>query len=170
MTREEKIEYLAKAVMTLSELGDGKTAYVLNEIRLEMKSQLELPAELEEAAFTYENNLWESGFKDCGYSPQEVNDAFKAGAEWQKEKTAWVYLKEAKDAVIALEKEKGEPLNPRVAFVNGARWQKQQMLEEAVEGVARPDDCEIWVNLVGYGYKFKDGDKVKIIVVKEDER
>lgn len=46
----------------------------------------ELPEDLEEAAFTYENDLWESGFKDCGYSPQEVNDAFKAGAEWQKAK------------------------------------------------------------------------------------
>lgn len=45
----------------------------------------QLPAELEEAAFTYENDLWESGFKDSGYSPQEVNDAFKAGAEWGAE-------------------------------------------------------------------------------------
>ena len=51
MTREEKIEYLAKAVMTLSELGDGKTAYALNEIRLEMKNQLELPEGLEELAY-----------------------------------------------------------------------------------------------------------------------
>lgn len=41
-----------------------------------------LPPDLDEAAFSYENNLWESGFKECGYSPQEVSDAFKAGAEW----------------------------------------------------------------------------------------
>ena len=44
--------------------------------------QPSLPSDLDEAAFSYENNLWESGFKECGYSPQEVSDAFKAGAEW----------------------------------------------------------------------------------------
>lgn len=53
MTREEKIEHLAKAVMTLSELGYNKTAYVLNEIRLEMKSQLELPDGLDEEIKRY---------------------------------------------------------------------------------------------------------------------
>lgn len=41
-----------------------------------------LPSDLDEAAFSYENDLWESGFKECGYSPQEVSDAFKAGAYW----------------------------------------------------------------------------------------
>ena len=47
---------------------------------------------------------------------------------------------------------------------------RQDMMKEAVEGEAHPDDCEIWVNLVGYGYKFNDGDKVRIIIVKEDEK
>lgn len=41
-----------------------------------------LPNNVDEAAFSYENDLWESGFKECGYSPQEVSDAFKAGVEW----------------------------------------------------------------------------------------
>lgn len=49
-----------------------------------------------------------------------------------------------------------------------AKWQKEQMMSEAVEGEAHPDDCEIWVNLVGYGYKFNEGDKVRIIIVKEN--
>ena len=35
--REERIECLAKAVLTLGELGDCRTAAVLNEIRLELK-------------------------------------------------------------------------------------------------------------------------------------
>ena len=47
--------------------------------------QPSLPSDLDEAAFSYENDLWESGFKECGYSPQEVSDAFKAGAEWMAE-------------------------------------------------------------------------------------
>jgi hypothetical protein len=54
------------------------------------------------------------------------------------------------------------------AFIAGANWQKEQMLKDAVEGTAHPEDCEIWVNLLGYGYKYNDGDKVKIIIVKED--
>lgn len=53
------------------------------------------------------------------------------------------------------------------AFKAGAEWQKSQMMREAVEGIARPDDCEIWVNLYGYGYDIKDGDKVKVIVIPE---
>lgn len=44
----------------------------------------------------------------------------------------------------------------------------EQMLKEAVEGIVHPYDCEIWANLVGYGYKFKEGQKVKFIIVKED--
>ena len=50
--------------------------------------------------------------------------------------------------------------------------QKEQMLKDAVEGEAHPDDCEIWVNFEGYGYKFNDGDKVKIVIVpiKEDKK
>lgn len=118
--------------------------------------------------------------------------AFIAGAEWQKEKTAWVYLKEAKDAVIALEKEKGEPLNPRVAFVNGARWQKQQdqetielaedhamlagmnkmeqqMMEKAYDTVMQFDELDDLVptfeDMQKFG--FKVGDKVKVIILKE---
>lgn len=48
-----------------------------------------------------------------------------------------------------------------------AKWQKEQMLKDAVEGEVHPDDCEIWVNLAGYGYKFNDGDKARIIILKE---
>ena len=43
------------------------------------------PETPDEAAYAYENKLWESGYKDSGYAPQDVFDAFKAGAEWEKE-------------------------------------------------------------------------------------
>ena len=43
-----------------------------------------------------------------------------------------------------------------------------KMKAEAVEGIVHPYDSKIWVNLIGYGYKFNDGDKVRIIIVKED--
>lgn len=134
---------------------------------------------VDDAAKTYEKRMY--GYTvgkdvtdtDCSRQQNiiDIDEAFKAGAEWQKEKTAWVYLKEAKDAVIALEKEKGEPLNPRVAFVNGARWQKQQMLEGAVECVVEnwnPEphpEITIPLNPEVFGV----GDKVKVIIVKENE-
>lgn len=55
-----------------------------------------------------------------------------------------------------------------VGFIAGAKWDREQMLKEAVEGevVLNPfptiflDDCE--------DYDFKDNDKVRIIIVKED--
>ena len=85
MTREEKIDYLAKAVMTLSELGDGKAAYALNEIRLEMKSQLELLEGLEEAEDKYAHSLGYDEEKDR-VEIAAAKDDFIAGAEWQKDK------------------------------------------------------------------------------------
>ena len=50
-----------------------------------------------------------------------------------------------------------------------AEWQKEQMMKDAMEGTAHPEECEIWVNLLGYGHKYKDGDKVKLIIVKNEE-
>ena len=54
--------------------------------------------------------------------------------------------------------------------IAGAKWQQMQMMKKMVEGTAHPDDCEIWVNLVGYGYKFNDGDKVRIIVIPNTDK
>lgn len=84
MTLQE-IQYKAQAIMQKWR-DDDSAPYVEFVEELASMDVPELPEDLEEAAFTYENDLWESGFKDCGYSPQEVNDAFKAGAEWQKAK------------------------------------------------------------------------------------
>ena len=49
------------------------------------------------------------------------------------------------------------------AIEYGIRLQKEQMMKQAIEGVARPDDCEIWCNLDSFN--LKDGDKVKIVIV-----
>jgi len=51
-------------------------------------------------------------------------------------------------------------------FIAGANWQKQQMMKDAIEGIARPDDSEIWCNLAPFN--LKDGDKVRVVVIKED--
>lgn len=51
-------------------------------------------------------------------------------------------------------------------FKAGAQWQEEQMMAKAVEGIAHPDDKEIWCDLEKY--HLSDGDKVKVIVIKED--
>lgn len=51
----------------------------------------------------------------------------------------------------------------RNAFKAGAEWMAQQGYIE--EGIARPDDCEIWVNLTGTD--IKDGDKVIVQIRKK---
>jgi hypothetical protein len=47
-----------------------------------------------------------------------------------------------------------------------AAWKEQQMMAKAIEGIARPDDSEIWCNLSSFN--LKDGDKVRVVVIKED--
>lgn len=47
-----------------------------------------------------------------------------------------------------------------------AEWQKEKMMAKAIDGTVRPDDNEIWCNLASSN--FEDGDKAKIIVIKED--
>lgn len=46
----------------------------------EKQEQPSLPSNLDEAAFEYENTLWEDGHNECGYCPQDIYDTFKAGA------------------------------------------------------------------------------------------
>ena len=96
----------------------------------------------------------------CEYA----KNRFIAGAKWQKEKDESIYRKFFND------RNQGDAsfydlLAYREGHRDGMDEQKEQMMNEAVEGIAHPVDCEIWVNLVGYGYKFKEGDNVKIIII-----
>ena len=50
--------------------------------------------------------------------------------------------------------------------IDGAKWQKEKMMTKAIDGIARPDDSEIWCNLASSN--LKDGDEVKVIIIKED--
>ena len=56
------------------------------------------------------------------------------------------------------------------AFIAGAKWQKEQMMEEAVEGyVVKDITGSLAVTAKGINLDgFKVGDKVRIIIVKED--
>lgn len=58
----------------------------------------------------------------------------------------------------------------REAFIAGAEWQKAKMLKEAVEGrVYRINGNNVVENLI-VSQKFQDGDKVCVIVIKEDTK
>lgn len=64
-------------------------------------------------------------------------------------------------------------------FIAGAKWQKKQIMKEAVEGEIRGDirnqeekPYQIWAesDYLPLDEKFEIGDKVHIIIVKEDEK
>jgi hypothetical protein len=61
----------------------------------------------------------------------------------------------------------------REAFIAGAEWQKDKMMEDAVEGEIQMRYsgclCAKTIRAINED-KFKLGDKVRVIVIKEDER
>lgn len=104
---------------------------------------------LEEAA-----NKWglenQEGF--CTQSMKVA--AFKAGAEWQKK------LDDLETADLLA-----------IAHLQGMEQQKSKMLEDAVEGEVTTDNRGNNVVRAGvFNKDFEYGDKVKIIIVKEDEK
>lgn len=125
-------------------------AAVLQEMLLFIDSLQEENAseDLEEAARKWEDKVYlENGWQDeCGtpHAPfSEIGNAFMAGAEWQKNQ-----MKEA----LQTEYEKG-------------RFDmREEIMKDAVDG-------EYWdgsIYLDNRPTEYKDGDKVKIIIVKEN--
>ena len=74
--------------------------------------------------------------------------AFKAGAKW-KEKEMQSTIELAEDH----------------AMLAGMEKMKEEMMKKAIDGIAHPDDKEIWCDMDKYN--LKEGDKVKIIVARE---
>ena len=66
------------------------------------------------------------------------------------------------------------PYDPglEVAFKAGAEWQKEQMMKEAVEGYVNyyEDSGGILMAEAQVGCPYHNGDKVKIIIVKEEDK
>lgn len=83
-------------------------------------------------------------------------DAFKAGAEWQKEQ-------ECSDCP-----NRGNTHQ----YLKGLKDCKEQMLKEAVEGYVNyyEDSGGILMAEAQVGCPYHNGDKVKIIIVKEDKQ
>ena len=103
---------------------------------------------------------------------------FKAGANWQKQQDSLHILETCKEngdsftseALEEAAKEYVDDTNPADsfydAFKDGALWMREQMLKEAVEG--RVVDAGIFATYNTPVEYTHPGDKVKIIIVKED--
>lgn len=54
-------------------------------------------------------------------------------------------------------------------FKDGAKWQKEQMMKEAEEEVVKYNDYPEYKYVLVPYEEFNDGDKVRVIIVKEEE-
>lgn len=95
---------------------------------------------------------------DVYFPSQAIEDAFIAGANWQKEQNNVCYEE---------------------AFEDGCKWYKEKMLKDAVDADAVFDYYDnqdrLYVSILATDvlarkYGLKDRDKVKIIIVKEEEK
>ena len=117
---------------------------------------------------------------------KDIENAFIAGAKWQKEQSlieshkAWMDHKSSMIKQI----EKAEWQGYDRGLADGTVLGKEQMMKDAVEGVItnaggvfgydvavfRLDDNHTYSVLLSHEEKRKYGDKVRIIIVKEDEK
>jgi hypothetical protein len=103
-----------------------------------IQTSSEQPSEdLEEAADCYLDTISLVGFMEGDYDGTQILDAFRTGAQWQKEQMM-------KSAIEG-------------CYIKRNRYTKENVLN----GLSVTCDTI---------QKFKDGDKVKVIVIKEDEQ
>lgn len=56
-------------------------------------------------------------------------------------------------------------------FIAGAKWDREQIIKKAVEGQIYGSDGSHWIETdIDENIKGKEGDKVRIIIVKEGEK
>lgn len=139
------------------------------------KCELSLSSNLDEAAEKYawrkEEPLSDGERLSFCFNPRI--DAFKAGAEWRDAQIPKLpnSIDEAAEKYAIQGHENHTNVNyintyiegKRIGFKAGVKWLAGQGYTK--EGIARPDDCEIWVNLTGTD--IKDGDKVIVQVRKK---
>ena len=156
MTNAEIIATIRNEIERLieeSDFDESANLYSLLSSLSTIESEKPAPADLEEAAKEYTDG--KSWAKENYLTPY-IRDAFIAGAKWQKEQDD----KELSDLLT-------------IAHLQGAEQMKEQMMENALHGWMDEDNeppydlnviCE---EKIPFG-KFKHGDKVRIIIVKED--
>ena len=67
---------------------------------------------------------------------------------------------------------KGADARVRAGFLTGAMWQKQQMINGAVETIidSKPNDYGEFIPIIHFkvGSSYKEGEKVRVIIIKEE--
>ena len=156
------------------DFGCRRTAEKYDEIEYNrQRAEESVPNDLEEAAVDIADALL-SKPKDYALSAKAdywngVHDGTIAGAKWQKEQMISA-LKNDGDLPIEFI-DKFHEID-RTAFQNGQANMKEQMMKDAVEGVVFGNVYEHWVE-TGIDEKLSylnPGDKVRVIIVKEDEK
>ncbi len=171
----DKIEKIRQEIERLRRIGgivpldnrEQKTGYesalIDIELFLDSLESEEPDKSLEEAAEEYRQGEVDTGCDyiddsdgDSLYHSACLADAFIAGAKWQAEK-----CDEETSKLLYAERQ--------TAYINGWDDHKEQMMKDAVEGEVVKDISNklavtAKINLDG----FKFGDKVRIIIVKED--
>lgn len=112
------------------------------------QSKPEVSEDVEEAAKAYADDI---NSNECLYTYTDFTDAFKAGAKWQKEQD---------------DKELSEKIAS--AYQLGLADKEKMMMKEAVEVVVT-ETCgiaSVWIKTK----QFKPGQKIPVIIVKEDEK
>ena len=175
---KEEIERLYKHYLDAQEFDSGYNM-ALDDILHFIDSLPEETAseDLEEEVSQYikENKCYETDDVETDIIAQYlIEKAFKAGAEWQKEKHnkqfGFLNLKDCKDAYIEWKSTQDTP-SAALAWMRACEWQKQQMMKDACDTKITTDKGSIFP-IIKYQlpltYDCKIGDKVKIIIIKEE--
>ena len=118
-----------------------------------------------------------SKYWDTPFGPSEVicKESLQVPETCKENQDSFTSLEEAaRNYTDSKSWAKGNYLTPyiRETFIAGAEWQKEQMMKEAVEGEITMDLKRFLhartTSILDERY-VKFGDKVKIIIVKEDE-
>lgn len=128
--------------------------------------------DLNTAAKEYANNITEK----IGYRLQ-LRRAVCFGAQWKEEQFEKNRLEhcnnitneqaELEQGFVDQHLDKYDRMPTYLdAIEYGMRLQKEQMMEQTIDGIARPDDSELWCDLDSFN--LKDGNKVKVIIIKEE--
>lgn len=172
MTDKEKLEAIRAEIHRLVDVK-GYDREMANDLFAFMNSLPNEPVsdELEEACDSYYDETWDEhggramvvdGCHDIWFPSLATDDFFKAGAKWQK----------AKD-------ESTTELAEEHAMLSGMEKMKEEMMAKAKSGTVQKDnqvilddgtyiDLDPSMQLKPSFVGLKEGDRIKVIVIKED--
>ncbi len=151
MTKEEAKKFGLQLLHGIMERNESYPIYANNvkqaiEALSEPNGSSEIPKDLEEAADDYIGKVADDGWE---WETHDIVEAFIAGAKWQAEQD---------QETIELAEDH--------AYLAGAVNEREKMMNESVE-VEVTETCgiaSVWFKTK----QFKPGQKVKLIIVKED--